>query len=352
MIENLYENGPTSTKFKVGRVSYQRDLWMSNIFAFFRREWVLLTISLVAAILITMSQNLLMPSGFDHRSSVFLNGFVLNLIAVLVVTIAALRLSRSKEKKSISQLVFRLKNLIRANATDRGMNVSEQELIDNNSAYGMLTAINALEKHLTDCSHQFYQQSNATDLVSDRLKDINAELHSSNEELQCTNEELKTTSEELRCSNEELASTNVILSEKIEELKISNVKLNQLMLGLDIPIIFLDQEGRILKFSERSAELFSLIEEDSGRRLNDFQPKLKDISSFQSCLDRSRDTGRSDSKVVESVEGIIYDFRVCPFHLSETNEKGLVLMFIDITPMTLKGHPILTAVVDDESPNR
>ena len=161
----------------------------------------------------------------------------------------------------------------------------------------------------------------------------NADLFSSNEELQCTNEELNTTSEELRSTNEQILFSNKQLANKIQELEKTNTKLQQLMYGMDSAILFLGSKGEILNFSEKFTEICSVRKNDLGRSLRDFTPFLKDSKLFWQGLDQAFSGVVLGNCQLEGNDGRIYDFRVRPLNFSEPEEPGVVVMFVDITPL-------------------
>jgi len=96
-----------------------------------------------------------------------------------------------------------------------------------------------------------------------------------NEELQSTNEELETSKEELQSINEELNTVNGDLEQSIRDLRSSNDDLNNLLASSDLPLLFLDKDLRIKRFTPASRKLFNLIPTDIGRSISDFSSVLE-----------------------------------------------------------------------------
>jgi two-component system CheB/CheR fusion protein len=99
-------------------------------------------------------------------------------------------------------------------------------------------------------------------------------LLSGNEELQSANEELQTAQEELQASNEELTTLNEELQSRNAELSHLTDDLSNLLVGVNIPIVILDRELRIRRFTPAAGKVMHLIAADVGRPLADMAPVL------------------------------------------------------------------------------
>ena len=123
--------------------------------------------------------------------------------------------------------------------------------------------IKQLEKQLS--STQENQQALVEDheITQEEANAANEELQSANEELQSTNEELETAKEELQSTNEELTTVNDELQNRNEELNTLNVKLvhaeeiSRLWVeGIkDYAIFNLDREGNVASWSDGARKL-------------------------------------------------------------------------------------------------
>ena len=91
------------------------------------------------------------------------------------------------------------------------------------------------------------------------LRAANEEVLSSNEELQSTNEELQTAKEEIQATNEELNTINDELYRRnAETMQVSN-DFQNLLGSINIPILMLEADLRIRRFTPTAAALFNLI---------------------------------------------------------------------------------------------
>ncbi|WP_353472917.1 CheR family methyltransferase [Salipiger sp. H15] len=167
--------------------------------------------------------------------------------------------------------------------------------------------------------------------VTERLEASGEELQASNEELQASNEELQASNEELQSSNEELHAVNEELlsvssehERQIEMLSELN-RSTELVLGvLDVGVITLDRECRILRFSQIIARKFELEAHDTSRSLAVVGPRL----GFADLLEMAREVLASGiSKTAEGAhEGRKLTVIAQPYG-EEGNEGGAVLIF-------------------------
>ena len=110
--------------------------------------------------------------------------------------------------------------------------------------------------------------------VNDDLGTANEELISSNEELQSMNEELQTAKEELQSTNEELTTVNDELQSGNRELNLVNADLINLLNTVEIPIVFLDAQRRIRRFTPQAQSIFNVLSTDVGRPIDEIKPKV------------------------------------------------------------------------------
>ncbi len=108
----------------------------------------------------------------------------------------------------------------------------------------------------------------------EELRAANEEVLSSNEELQSTNEELETAKEELQTSNEELTTLNEELQNRNAELGQLTSDLSNLLVGVNIPVVILDSELRIRRFTPVAAKVLNLIPTDVGRPFSNIASNL------------------------------------------------------------------------------
>ena len=110
--------------------------------------------------------------------------------------------------------------------------------------------------------------------INDELAAANAELVSGNEELQSMNEELETAKEELQSTNEELTTVNDELHGRNQEMNVLNNDLINLLGTVDVPILILDPELRIRRFTPKSRSILNILPSDTGRPIGDIKPNI------------------------------------------------------------------------------
>ncbi len=85
------------------------------------------------------------------------------------------------------------------------------------------------------------------------------------------NEELETAKEELQSTNEELTTVNDELHNRNQEVTQVNSDLLNLLATVDIPIIILDRERRIRRFTPKARSILNVLQADLGRPLDDIK---------------------------------------------------------------------------------
>ena len=97
-----------------------------------------------------------------------------------------------------------------------------------------------------------------------------------------------------------------------------------------IPILFLDKDLRVRRFTEEAKQIIRLIENDVGRPITDFKVNLLD-ESFAGDLQEVLDTLQLKEKQVETTDGKWFQMRILPYRTSENRIDGVVVTFSDIT---------------------
>lgn len=168
--------------------------------------------------------------------------------------------------------------------------------------------------------------------ATEELRAANEEAMSMNEELQSANEELETSKEEMQSLNEELATVNSQLQEKVEELEDAGNDMANLLDCTDLAIVFLDAAFRIRRFTPPATRLLSVIASDVGRPISDITLKFAD-------RDLMRDAGlvlrrlKPLEKEVQTDDGRCCIRRITPFRTTDNRVDGIVLTFLDVTPL-------------------
>jgi two-component system, chemotaxis family, CheB/CheR fusion protein len=161
------------------------------------------------------------------------------------------------------------------------------------------------------------------------LQVANEEILSSNEELQSTNEELETSQEELQATNEELHTANEELNSRNSELNQINNDLQNLLSSINIPILMLDGELRIRRFTVLAQQMFNLIPTDLGRPFSDIQPNIS-IPDLATSIQTTIETLTIVEREVQDRVGHWYSLRIRPYRTSDNRIDGVTIGLIDI----------------------
>jgi two-component system, chemotaxis family, CheB/CheR fusion protein len=178
----------------------------------------------------------------------------------------------------------------------------------------------------------------------EELETSNEELQATNEELIASNEELQSTNEELHSVNEELYTVNAELQKKIEELRELNNDMQHLIEGSDIGTLFLDRELRIRRYTPRIADVFRILPQDIGRRIDDFSHNIE-RSSLMDDMEHVLQGGVGMEDEVRDGAGTPFFLRILPYrpgeHVRDADDvetkpeaEGVVLTLTDISMLS------------------
>ncbi|MEL7640764.1 MAG: PAS domain S-box protein [Solidesulfovibrio sp.] len=168
--------------------------------------------------------------------------------------------------------------------------------------------------------------------VSEEYEKLNEELRASNEELTSMNEELQSTNEEMDASREELQSLNEELSLKVEELARANAFVENLLRGANVPMVFLDKELRILRFTPSALGVFHLTAADQGRPIAEVKAQVQDEAMLAQAQGTLATGTAAESEVVHR-DGRIFLKRVFAFLGPHERSEGVVMTYADITTL-------------------
>ncbi len=165
--------------------------------------------------------------------------------------------------------------------------------------------------------------------ANEELQAANEEVQSTNEELQSVNEELETSKEEIESTNEELSTVNEELSQRNIELAQSNDDLSNLIASVRMPIVLLDRELRIRRFTPATAQVLNLVAGDVARPIGDI--KLPpDMADLDEDLTRVPVELSSFEREVRDWSGRWHLLRASPYRTAEDKADGVVVVLVDI----------------------
>ncbi|OBJ54891.1 CheR family methyltransferase [Mycobacterium sp. 1423905.2] len=152
---------------------------------------------------------------------------------------------------------------------------AENGLLGVSIAFFDVTATRALLDKVVQTNRQLetaYEELQSTneelETTNEELQSTVEELETTNEELQSTNEELETMNEELQSTNDELHNINDTLRERSLELVESKNFLDGLINSVQLGMVVVDREMRVLVWNRGCEELWGLrADETTGEPL-------------------------------------------------------------------------------------
>ncbi|MFP2906710.1 chemotaxis protein CheB [Pyxidicoccus sp. 3LFB2] len=171
--------------------------------------------------------------------------------------------------------------------------------------------------------------------TNDALASANEELVSGNEELQSLNEELETAKEELQSTNEELTTVNDELHSRNNELHLVNGDLVNLVNVVDIPILILDLERRIRRFTPKTRSIMNILPSDVGRPISDITLNIS-VADLDAQVAEVIETAVMRESEVQDRAGQWHRMQVRPYRTTEGRIDGAMVSLIDID--ALKHH--------------
>lgn len=173
-----------------------------------------------------------------------------------------------------------------------------------------------------------YTKDNLQSTIEE-MEASNEELQATNEELIASNEELQSTNEELHSVNEELYTVNAEYQKKISELIELTADMDNLLQSTEVHTLFLDSRLCIRKFTPRIAETFHLMDQDIGRRIDNFTHSINHPTLVED-IRQVMESGRMQESEVTDQRGHYYLMRILPYR-SGNQIEGAVLTLIDVT---------------------
>lgn len=186
------------------------------------------------------------------------------------------------------------------------------------------------EHHVEHLERELVSTREFLQSTIEELRSTNEEAQAANEELQSNNEELQTTKEELQASNEELVTMNEEIQSRNVLLALVNDDLVNLLRSISTPIVMVDNDLRIRRFTPAAESLFHVRPIDIGRPMSDFKP-LINIPNLDEILKEVVGTLKIHEQEVEDFAGCSYLMRIRPYRTGDNRIDGAVLLLTDIT---------------------
>lgn len=189
--------------------------------------------------------------------------------------------------------------------------------------------IKELERELKSTKENLRSTIEELETSNEELKSTNEEMQSTNEEMQSSNEELETSKEELQSLNEELITVNTELQNKNDELSVVNNDMKNLLEGIDIPTIFLDNNLFIKRFTFHATKVVNLMSSDIGRPINHIATNLKYDKFIEDAKEVLRTLVYKEVEL-QTNDGVWYQMRILPYRTTGNVIDGVVITFSDI----------------------
>ena len=187
--------------------------------------------------------------------------------------------------------------------------------------------VTALREQLVSMREAFQAMLEDKEATNEEMQVVNEEMQSANEELQSANEELETAKEELQSANEELTTLNDELGLRNTELTRLIDDLNNLSSGVDLPVIMLDKNLRVRRFSSQAAEMFKLEGGEVGERIGILSAEAPELPKLAAQVMRRR---KGIEREIVQADGHHYSLRLRPYLTSNGKVEGAVIFLVNI----------------------
>ena len=187
--------------------------------------------------------------------------------------------------------------------------------------------------------------------TNEDLGTANEELVSGNDELQSMNEELETAKEELQSLNEELTTVNDELQNRNHEAAQVNGDLVNLLTTVDIPILILDSERKIRRFTPKARRILNVLASDVGRPFEDIKTNI-DVPDLDQQIADVIDTMAIRESEVQDREGQWYRLQIRPYKTTDNRIDGAIVSLVDIDGLKHLIEAAQLANADAERANR
>ena len=157
------------------------------------------------------------------------------------------------------------------------------------------------------------------------------EQQSLHEELQASSEELQSSNEELQASNEELTTLNEQLIGKSEELSGLNDVLLSIERSMQMAMVVVDEQMRVLRFNPLAVRIFGLLPHDVGRHLQSVPCSLP-LDTLPSQVARVLASGEAQVSRVDQAERH-YVMQISPLHDARARLAGVIITFTDVADL-------------------
>ncbi|MEN3383833.1 MAG: two-component system, chemotaxis family, CheB/CheR fusion protein [Hyphomicrobiales bacterium] len=194
--------------------------------------------------------------------------------------------------------------------------------------------VDRLEGELRAMGERLQATIEELESTNEELKSSNEEYQSLNEELQSANEELETSREELQSVNEELTTVNGELAHRVHELTRATSDLKNFLESTQIPTVFLDNDLNVMNFTPSITQLLHIVETDIGRPIAHIKARIPIEDLYEDMRRVLRTLASAERDLTDSVTETRYIVRILPYRSIDNFIAGVVITFVDVTPIT------------------
>ena len=133
----------------------------------------------------------------------------------------------------------------------------------------------------------------------------------------------------MQSTNEELATVNEELQHRLDELGQLNGDLTNLLGGLNIPVILVNRELCIRRFTAQAESVFNLIPSDIGRPIGDLRPNLE-LPDFEAIIQEVIVKLVAKDLEVRDTRGQWHSVRIRPYVTPDNKVDGAAIAVVDI----------------------
>ena len=188
------------------------------------------------------------------------------------------------------------------------------------------------DRHIEHLEQELASSREYLQSIIEELRSTNEEAQSANEELQSSNEELQTTKEELQASNEELNTINAEMQSRNVQLGQANDDLTNLLSSISTPIVMVDNDLRIRRFTPTAEKMLHLVPADVGRHISDIKPRIN-VPDLGKILRRVLESLAVHEQEVQDADGRGYLMLGRPYRTADNRIDGVVLILVDISDL-------------------
>jgi two-component system CheB/CheR fusion protein len=190
--------------------------------------------------------------------------------------------------------------------------------------------VTRLSRQLSAMREQVRALIEEDESAKEELQSATEEIQSSNEQLQSANEELEHAKEEAQATNEELMTVNDELKDRNQALDRAGMDLQNLLSSLNLPIVMVDRDLRLRRFTPTARQVLNVIASDVGRPITDIRwtVNLPDVEQF---IRRTVNAGSVEIRDVQTTSGRWYSVSIRPYETPEGKVDGAVIALVDVS---------------------